>query len=228
MRPITDRLSPVIKFLVIANTLVFVFYLFAKNWREFMAQHLAISERILAGEIWQPVTALFVHVDPLSFFFNMLGLWWGGATVERHVGTRWFLVIYFLTGVVANLVIVGWSVWAGFWPPATGCGSSVIALYVAIGTIYDRQPMRILGNLVLEARIFIAILMGFVVLMDLASGVRAYLVAHLAVMLMGYLMAGGRGEWLKRRWGSARAKRVRRRYQVIEGGRRGTRPEDLN
>jgi len=228
MRPITERLSPVIKFLVIANTLVFVFYLFATNWREFMVQHLAVSERILAGEIWQPFTALFFHVDPLSFFFNMLGLWWGGATIERQVGTRWFLTIFFVTGVIANLVIVGWSVWTGFWPSAIGCGSSLIAVYVAFGTIYDRQPIRMLGNLVLEARIFIAILMGFVVLMDLASGVRAYLVSHLVVMLMGYLMAGGRGEWLKRLWGSARAKRVRRRYQVIEGGRRGTRPEDLN
>jgi hypothetical protein len=46
--------------------------------------------------------------------------------------------------------------------------------------------------------------------------------------LRGYVMVGGRGQGLKRLWGSARAKRVRRRYQVLEGGRRGAKPEDLN
>jgi membrane associated rhomboid family serine protease len=229
MRPITERLSTVIKFLVITDALVYAFYLFASpQVKQFMAEHLAISRGILSGEIWQPLTALFIHSSFLNFFFNMVGLWFVGATVERHVGTRKFLAIFLITGVVANLVIVGWSVMTGFWPPADGCGSAVIALYVAFGTIYDRTPVRVLGALVLEARVMTWILMGFVALMDLASGIHAYLMAHLVAMLMGYLMVGGRGEGLKRLWGSARAKRVRRRYQVLEGGRRGTRPEDLN
>jgi membrane associated rhomboid family serine protease len=228
MRPITERLSPVIKFLVIASSLVFAFYVFAKPLRELMAQHLGVSPRILAGEIWQPVTALFFHSDPLSWFLNMVGLWWAGATIERQLGTRRFLTIFFASGVVANLVIVGWSVWTGYWPPAAGCGSALIAVYVALGTIFDRTMMRIWGGLALEARTFTAILMGFVVVMDVAMGAWAFLFAHLVAMLMGYLMAGGRGEAIHRLWGSARAKRVRRRYQVLEGGRRGTRPEDLN
>jgi membrane associated rhomboid family serine protease len=229
MRPITERLSQAIKVLVIANALVYAFYLFANNdWRAFLFEHLAISRRILAGELWQPLTALFVHSDFLNFFFNMLGLWFVGATIERQVGTRRFLTMFFLIGVVANLVIVGWSVMTHVWPPAGGCGSAVIALYVAFGTIYDRTPSRVMGGLVLEARVMTAILMGFVVLMDLASRVWAYLFAHLVAMLMGYLMAGGRGEGIKRLWGTARAKRVRRRYQVLEGGRRGSKPQDLN
>jgi membrane associated rhomboid family serine protease len=229
MRPITERLSQVIKVLVIVNALVYAFYLFASpEWRQFISEHLGLSRRILAGEAWQPLTALFVHTDILNFFFNVLGLWFVGATIERHLGTRRFLAMFFVIGVVANLAFIGWCALTGFWPPASGCGSAVIALYVAFGTIYDRTPTRVMGGLVLEARTMTAILMGFVLLMDLASGMRAYVVAHLVAMLMGYLMAGGRGETLRRRWGSARAKRVRRRYQVLEGGRRGAKPEDLN
>src|SRR5205809_494316 len=85
MRPITDRLSPVIKFLVISNALLFVYYLFARGSQDFIRLHLALSPRLLAGEIWQPVTSLFVHVDALNFCFNMLGLWFVGATIERHL-----------------------------------------------------------------------------------------------------------------------------------------------
>jgi rhomboid protease GluP len=229
MRPITERLSRVITVLVVANALVYAFYLFASpELRVRMVEHLAVGPLFLAGEFWQPLTALFVHSDFLSFFFNMLGLWFVGATIEGQLGTRRFLTMFFVIGVVANLAIVGWSFMTHFWPPALGCGSSVIALYVAFGTIYDRAPTRVLGSLVLEARIMTAILIGFVVVTDIASGIFAFLVAHLVAMLMGYVMVGGRGQGLKRLWGSARAKRVRRRYQVLEGGRRGAKPEDLN
>jgi membrane associated rhomboid family serine protease len=219
MRPITDRLSPVIKFLVIANALLFAYYLFARQSRDFILLHLALSPNLLAGEIWQPVTSLFVHLDALNFFFNMLGLWFVGATIERQLGTRRFLTIFFLTGVVSNLVMVALAYYAGSTLVAAGCGSAVIALYVAFGVLFDRTPTRILGGLVLEARTFTAILIGFVILSDLGQKAWAALGGHVVAMVLAYLMAGGRGEDLKRLWGSARAKRVRRRYQVLEGGR---------
>jgi membrane associated rhomboid family serine protease len=228
MRPITERLSPVIKFLIIAEALVYAFYVFADDWRGFIELHLGMSPRLLKGEFWQPLTSQFVHYDPLNFFMNIVGLWWVGATIERDLGTRRFLIVFFVTGAVANLVFAAWCAGTGGWLPVSGCGSSVIALVVVFGTIHDRTHVRVLGGLVLEARIVAAIIAGFAVLVDVAQRIWSILAAHLAAMLLGYLMAGGRGEGLKRLWGSARAKRVRRRYQVLEGGRRGGRPEDLN
>jgi hypothetical protein len=47
-------------------------------------------------------------------------------------------------------------------------------------------------------------------------------------IVIAYVMSGGRGEAVRRYWGGARAKRSRRRYQVLEGGRRGPPPQDLN
>jgi len=231
MRPITDRLSPMIKVLVVITMVVYAFYLFApKEWRELLELHLAVSPRLLAGEIWQPVTALFFHVNPLGCIMDLIGLWFFGVFIERQIGTRRFLTMFFVAGVVANLVVALWAVRTGLWPLAVGCASPLMALVMAFGTIYDRTPGALFGNmgLVLEARVTAAIILGLTLLMDLAAAPWSVTVSHLVAMLIGYLMAGGRGEGIKRLWGSARAKRVRRRYQVLEGGRRGTRPEDLN
>jgi membrane associated rhomboid family serine protease len=228
MRPITDRLSPVIKFLVIADALVYAYYVVVRESREFFQQHLAVGGRFWAGELWQLVTSLFVHIDPISFFFNIIGLWWVGATIEHQVGTRRFLTIFFVTGLVSDTVLVLLSGPGGGQPLSAGCGSSVLALYIAFGTIMDRTPARILGSLVLEARTFMAILIGYVVVVDLSTGSLALLASHVSAMLLGHVLVGGRGRGIKALWGTLRAKRARRRYQVLEGGRRGGKPQDLN
>jgi membrane associated rhomboid family serine protease len=229
MRPITDRLSPVIKFLVIADALLFAFYLVVKPARPFFDEHLILTTAtVLRGEFWQPLTSLFVHTDPINLFFNLLGLWWVGSTLERQVGTRRFLTIFFASGLVANLIMVLLLARSGLRPVSSGCGSALLALYIAYGTIFDRQPARILGSLVMESRTFTWILIGFVVVVDVTSLAWAALAGHVAAMLLGYVMVGGRGAGLKDGWSRLRAKRVRRRYQVLEGGRRGNRPQDLN
>jgi membrane associated rhomboid family serine protease len=229
MRPITERLSPVIKFLVVANALLFAFYLVVRPARPFFDLHLVLTTAtVLRGEFWQPLTSLFVHTDFINFFFNLLGLWWVGSTIERQVGTRRFLTIFFVSGLVANLIMVLLLARAGLGPVGAGCGSAVLAVYISYGTIFDRTPSRIWGSLVMEARTFTFILNGFVVLVDVTSLAWANLAAHVAAMLLGYVMVGGRGRGLAHLWAGLRAKQVRRRYQVLEGGRRGKGPQDLN
>ena len=228
MRPITDRLSPVTKYLLIASTFIYLFYVVVRESQPVIVSRLALGPRVLQGDFWQPLTALLVHLDFLSFLFNMIGLWFAGGPLEKQLGRRRFISVFFLVGVVSNGVLAAWMWFFGTPLLAAGCGSSLIALYMAFGTIYDRSPMSFFGTMVVEARVITAILMAFVVLANVVRRNWPMLVADLVAMLMGYLMAGGRGEGLKRLWSSAHAKRVRRRYQVLEGGRRGTKPKDLN
>lgn len=230
MRPITDRLSPVIKLLVIVDALLFCFYAVVKPSQPFFDLHLALNPNFLArSEVWQAVTSLFVHLDFLSFAFNVLGLWFVGATIERQMGTRRFLTLFFVAGVVTNVVIILLAMSMGGQQIYAGCSNVVLAMFVVFGTIYDRTPARILGGLELEARYLAMILVGFSFLADATRGAWPALAGDLVAVFIGYVMAGGRGEFVGRLWGGMRAKRVRRRYQVLEGGRGGHRkPEDLN
>jgi membrane associated rhomboid family serine protease len=219
MRPITDRLSPVIRALVITDVLLFLFYTAVTPARMFFQEHLALGPRVYGGEVWQPLTSLFVHLDFLGFAFNIIGLWFVGATVERTVGTRRFLIVFLVSGVVAALVtLLGFRV-TGEGRLIYGCGSAVLALFVAFGAAFGRTPTRVLGGLVLEARTLTAILVGFALVADLVNGSVAQFAGDVVAVLLGYVLAGGRGQELKRLFGGMRAKRARRRYQVLEGGR---------
>jgi membrane associated rhomboid family serine protease len=232
MRPITERLSPVVKALVVVEALLFAFYLVVNPSRIFFHEHLALGPGALHGELWQLFTALVVHIDGLSFFFNIIGLWFVGATVERAVGTRRFLTLFLVSGVAANVVMLLLSVALGEPALIAGSGRAVLALFVAFGALFDRTPLRVLGGLVLEARVMTAILVGFSLLADVTQGYWAGLGGSVVAVILGYLLAGGRGSGLRSLWGGLRAKRVRRRYQVIEGGRdkgsQSSRPPYLN
>src|SRR4051812_3673832 len=94
MRPITERLTPAVKALVIVQTVMVCFYAVVREGRPFFVNHLALGPGMLHGEAWQPVTALFVHLDGLGYFFDMIGLWFVGAFIERQHGTRRFLQIF--------------------------------------------------------------------------------------------------------------------------------------
>ncbi len=55
---------------------------------------------------WQPVTYMFMHGNWTHLFFNMLGLFMFGLTVERYLGSKEFLLFYFLTGILSGVLSI--------------------------------------------------------------------------------------------------------------------------
>lgn len=216
MRPISERLSPTIRNVVVLLAVLFGLYVMAGPLRGPMSQHLALGPRVAAGELWQPVTALFVHIDFLSFIFDVIGLWFVGATIERALGRKRFLLIFLAAGLAANAAIAALMVvlrWPGIY---AGCGDAVLALFVALGVIFGRTEVRVFGRLVLQARILTLILIGMSVLSALMQGAWPSLGGTLVAVALGYVFAGGKIgpaiEMLFRR-------RRTRGFEVLEGGR---------
>ena len=56
------------------------------------------------GWVWQFVTYLFVHGSYMHLFFNMLALLMFGRVIERMIGTREFLLFYFLCGILGGVI----------------------------------------------------------------------------------------------------------------------------
>ena len=44
---------------------------------------------------WQIITHMFMHGDIGHIAFNMFGLWRFGSTVEKTLGSKKFLILYF-------------------------------------------------------------------------------------------------------------------------------------
>src|SRR5215510_3642754 len=107
LRSITDRFTPAVKTVVIVDVAIYLFYVLVRQSRGFMQTHLALGPRLFAGELWQPVTSLFVHLDFLGFLMGMIGLWYIGGFIERTRGSQRCFALFVAAGVLANLTIAG-------------------------------------------------------------------------------------------------------------------------
>lgn len=96
--------------ILVLNALVFLWMV----WREpsaLLAPSLeyvrAFGSKSLAdialGEYWRFITPIFVHIGLIHFFFNTMALYYIGYQIEYILGPRWFLLVYFTSGVVGNL-----------------------------------------------------------------------------------------------------------------------------
>lgn len=224
MRPITQRLSPTIRNLVVVEAVLYGLYIMAAPLRAPITAHLALGPMVAAGEFWQPATALFVHLDLWSFIFDLIGLWFVGATIERSLGRWRFLLIFLGAGLAAN-VVMALLVAALQWPAIyAGCGDCVLALFVALGVLFGRTEVRVFGSLVLQARILTAILVGMSVLSALLQRSWPSLAGTLVAVGLGYFLAGGRsGPILLFLMRLTRPRRSG--FGVLEGGR-GKRGKD--
>jgi len=222
-RPIAERLTPIVKALVLIQAVLFLFYVFVRDAQPLFRAHLAMGPGFFHGEVWQPVTALFVHTNALGFVFNLIGLWFVGAFLERTNGSRRFLTLFFASGILSYIAmgLVGRLTAYGL---GEGSSFAVLALFVAFGRMYDRAPAQILGGLVMQARNLALLLVGFSVAMDLWRADWASLAATLVASAVGFLLGGtglvGLGDALS----LFRARRLRRRYRVLDGGQAGSKP----
>ncbi len=53
---------------------------------------------------WQPFTHLFVHAGIAHLLFNMFALFMFGGAIENILGTKRFLILYFLAGIGSFLL----------------------------------------------------------------------------------------------------------------------------
>jgi membrane associated rhomboid family serine protease len=236
LRRINDYLTPTVKALVIVDTAIFLFFVVVRQSRPFIAGHLALGPGFFAGELWQPITALFVHLDFFNFVFSMIGLWSVGSTIDRTQGRRRFLTVFLGSGVLANLVIA-----AFFWhrgaPPAVfhdGSMFSVVALFVANARIFGRQAAQFWPiPIFLQARYVTLIIVVFLALSFVTQGRRDMLAALAVTVAFSYFAAAAGGFTELRTFfanarDAAKVRRHRRRFGVIEGGDRPPKKKYVN
>jgi len=76
---------------------------------------------------WQFVTYMFVHMDFMHLFFNMYALLMFGVLLERTIGTREFLLFYFVSGVLGG--VISYFVY-------TATGNTMLVILGASGAVY--------------------------------------------------------------------------------------------
>lgn len=98
-------------------------------------QRFILVPELIGERPWTLVTHIFLHGSFWHFLFNMLFLLFFATVLERKVGSLRFLLIFFLTGIVAG---IGWSLTA-ISPMVAMVGASG-ALYGVFGALAVLMP----------------------------------------------------------------------------------------
>ena len=99
------KITETVKHLIVINVLFFLGTLvFKEKAYDLLAMHYIENPLF---KPWQIVTHIFMHGNVQHILFNMIGLWMFGSSVEQMIGTKRFLILYFISGIGAVLFSQG-------------------------------------------------------------------------------------------------------------------------
>lgn len=222
-------ITPAVKYLIWANVAVY-----ALTWLfPVLTIVLGLVPQAVYGRLWlwQPVTYMFVHGDLMHILFNMLGVWMFGVELERMWGTHFFLRYYAVTGLGAAATTLLWSLLPMdvstqiYYAVTFGASGAVYGLLVAFALYYPDRPILMFLLFPIPAKYFVLIIGAIAFMASAGSGGGGVAhTAHLGGLVVGYLyLRGSRGivSDLRSRYLRWKMQRLRKRFDVYSGGRRG-------
>jgi len=139
---------------------------------------------------WQLVTYGFLHGGFSHIFFNMFAVYMFGSTLEQFLGTRSYVMLYFVSVITAGLTQLGVNALLGSPFPTLGASGGVFGLLLAFGMFFPRQRiMLIFPPIPMPAWVAVtayAALELFLGVTGTQAGVAHF--AHLGGMLGAFLM----------------------------------------
>ena len=101
-------ITDAVKHLIIINVLMFIGTMTVGGGQTFNQLFTLYFPKNDAFQPWQLITHMFMHGGGTHLLFNMFALWMFGTPVERQLGTKRFLFIYFSAGIGAFLFQLGY------------------------------------------------------------------------------------------------------------------------
>ena len=101
-----QQLTPITKNIIILNVIVFVLAYIFPQMLGYFAAFFPTSPYFKS---WQIITHMFMHGGFMHIAFNMLTLASFGPVLERFLGDKKFLILYFLSGLGAFVLFNLWE-----------------------------------------------------------------------------------------------------------------------
>lgn len=144
---------------------------------------------------WRFLTSIFLHADIGHIAYNMFALVLFGTILERFIGDKRFLIVYFGTGIVANLISIN------FYNSSLGASG---AIFGVIGALVMVRPLMTVWAFGLPMPLFVAgILWGIGDLIGAYGFVTGNPlnntgnIAHLAGLFFGLIIGAFFRDWSK-------------------------------
>ena len=148
MNQLFDKKYPVTSSLLLLTTGVFLSMLLLRGFDYESVQTVYDFGGVLGAEIqvdpsqsWRLLAAMFVHVGLQHFVLNMLTLYFLGRIAEDLFGSKAFLALYLLSGLMGNLFVLVFSpevVAAGASTALSGLFATIVSLRFIARSPYIR------------------------------------------------------------------------------------------
>lgn len=173
--------------LCVACVIIFIIQNIFPGFTELFVLNLkAVYEK----QYWRFVSAIFLHGSVVHLFYNLFALFFFGLSLERLIGGRRFLIVFFLSGIIANIIAVN------FYPSSLGASG---AIYGILGCLAVINPFMMVWAFGLILPMFIAAILwivGDIIGVFGLGGSDVGYIAHLGGVFVGILFGA-----LFRSWG---------------------------
>jgi membrane associated rhomboid family serine protease len=143
---------------------------------------------ILSGQnLWTFITSMFLHAGLGHLFVNMFSLMFIGSFVEKLIGKKRFLALYFASGIFAGVLFVLIAAITGtdLNVYAVGASGAIFGLGGLLAVLTPRLPVLVFFILPMPMWIAMFFLLGVLWVMSLGLGLPIGNVAHLGGLLIG-------------------------------------------
>ncbi|HEX2584293.1 MAG TPA: rhomboid family intramembrane serine protease [Steroidobacteraceae bacterium] len=183
------HLTPIVRALIIANVGIYFLQDFSEGSLTSVFALWPVNTPLF--HVWQLISYAFLHGGFSHLFFNMFGLFMFGPEIERTLGTRHFLIYYFVCVVGAALLHLLVTYLQDGVPVATvGASGGIFGILLAFGMFFpQRKLMLLFPPIPMPAWLFVTLYGAAELLMGVfgtMQGVAHF--AHLGGMLAGFLL----------------------------------------
>ncbi|MBN2135163.1 MAG: rhomboid family intramembrane serine protease [Acidobacteria bacterium] len=214
------EITPIIKILIIANSIVFGFSYISQGINIFFLKNFSLIPNMITTkfQIWRLVTYMFLHADFMHILFNMLFLWWFGSELEKIWGPKLFLKYYFITGILGgafHLVQPNSPI------PVIGASAAVMGILLAYGLKWPNRTVLLWFVLPVKMKwvVLFSVIIAFIGAVDFSHGSGIAHLAHLGGMVVGFIYLNyNRLIWkIKDRQYNKQKQKKKNSFKIING-----------
>ena len=178
-------MTPVVRLLLVANFAAYVLQMVSP-----LVEYFGVFvPRLVLIRPWTIVTYMFLHGGFAHIAFNMLALFFFGPRVEDRMGSRRFLIMYFLSGISGALLQMLLSP-----APMVGASAGIFGVMLCFAHYWPHHPIHIWGVLPVPARLLIVVTTVIAVFSGIGGGGNVAHFAHLGGYAGAFLFL----RWIER------------------------------
>ena len=120
------------------SLIIFVIFIFQSIMENFTDLFI-LDSRLVVPRVWTLLTAIFLHSGMVHLLYNLFGLALFGSILEHVIGSRKFLYLFFVSGLVASIVSLP------FYSSVLGASGAVMGILGMLGILRPKLAVWLYG-----------------------------------------------------------------------------------